>query len=184
MRIRNTLTKAVVLVALALLTAGGVAWETRRVRAGAPPDPDRLNFGMVGIVQGQSVRLNVVNVLPPSDLPLGPTRMRMTFVDGEGNQFTNPCTGNPVEREVRLSPGRAAFLLLNFDEVTGGDGVRGRRIELHPVVTVKRQDNDRQVPTDICVPTVEVIDNASDRTELILSALPAVQRSNMASTGE
>jgi hypothetical protein len=89
------------------------------VRAGAPPEPDRLNFGMVGIVKGQSLRLNVAHLgAPPDpDLPPGQTRVRLTFVAGGGNAFTDPRTGNPVQREVTLQPGHATFLQVSFKDI-------------------------------------------------------------------
>jgi hypothetical protein len=174
MKIQMRLGKAVLLAALALTTAGGLVWSARHVRAGAPPDPDRLNFGMVGITRGQTVRLNVVNAAQPSELPPGPTRVQLNFVDGDGNTITNPRTGNPVQREVSLQPGHSASLLLNFDEVAADGGSERRRLQLRPVVNVQPDDNG-QLPPGPTIPTVEVIDNSDGRTSFVLNALPAVQ---------
>ena len=43
-----------VAVALIALLVAGALWEVRRVRATAPPDPDRATFGMDGITRGQT----------------------------------------------------------------------------------------------------------------------------------
>jgi hypothetical protein len=174
---RKRLAKAVLLAALALPAAGGLVWSVRQVKAGAPPDPDRLNFGMVGITRGESLRLNVVNAVLPSELPPGPTRVQLTFVDGDGNKFTNPRTGNPVQREVTLQPGHSAFLLLSYDEVAAaGDGdSQRRRLQLRPVVNIQPDDNG-QLPPGPTITTAEVIDNSDGRTRFMLDALPAVQR--------
>ena len=50
----------------------------------------------------------------------------MTFVDGDGNAFTDPRTGNPVQREVTLQPGHAAFLQISFDDI--GEASRRRNL--------------------------------------------------------
>lgn len=65
---------------------------------------------------------------PEPDLPLGPTRVRLTFVDGDGNAFTDPRTGNPVQREVTLQPGHATFLQVSFNDI--GDARRRRNLFL------------------------------------------------------
>jgi hypothetical protein len=184
MRTRKSLAKIIMLAAFVLLAMGGMAWKTRHVSAGAPPDPDCLNFGIVGITKGQSLRLNIVNAATPSELPPGPTRVQMTFVDGDGNPFTNARTGNPVQREVTLQPGHSAFLLLNFDEVTTGGDSQRRRLQLRPVINIQQQpDANGQLPPDVFIPTAEVIDNSDGRTSFVLNALPAVQRQSVSTVG-
>src|SRR5437870_485269 len=61
MNTRNIFTKLSIAIALVALLASGVIWEIRRVHAVNPPDPDR--FGMVGITRGQTMRLNIVNLV-------------------------------------------------------------------------------------------------------------------------
>jgi Protein of unknown function (DUF4232) len=120
-------------------------------------------------------RLNVVNAAPPSELPPGPTRVQLNFVDGDGNTITNARTGDPVQREVTLQPGHSAFLLLNFDEVAADGDSQRRRLQLRPVVNVQ-PDANGQLPPGPTIPTAEVIDNSDGRTSFVLNALPAVQR--------
>jgi hypothetical protein len=68
------------------------------------PQPDPPRFGMVGIADGQTARLNLVNLLTPgaAALPPGPCRAELQFLDGDGNVVAS--------RLVRLEAGHAAFL--------------------------------------------------------------------------
>ncbi|MFL6231398.1 MAG: hypothetical protein ACJ741_21700, partial [Pyrinomonadaceae bacterium] len=81
----------------------------------------------------------------------------------------------PIEREVTLQPGQAAFLPLNFDEVAADGGSQHRRLQLRPVVNVQ-PDANGQLPPGPTIPSAEVIDNSDGRTSFVLNALPAVQR--------
>lgn len=66
MNTRNILTRLSMVIALIALASTVTIWEVRRVRAEPPPDPDR-SFGMVGITPGQTMRQNVVNLIPPPE---------------------------------------------------------------------------------------------------------------------
>jgi hypothetical protein len=63
------------------------------------PQPDPPRFGMVGIAEGQTARLNLVNLLTPgaSTVPPDPCRAELQFLDGDGNVVAS--------RIVRLEPG-------------------------------------------------------------------------------
>jgi hypothetical protein len=172
MRTKRTLTIAATLVALVAFAAFGIFRETRRVQAQTdevpPPNHDRISFGMVGITQGQTIRLSVVNAIPyDSAFPPGPTRVLMTFLDAEGRRLRQR-DGSPARRVVELQPGRAAFLDLNYDDFPPGP----TRLQLRAVVNVQPPPNpDSNVPPPIpdrIVPSVEVFNNANGRTVLFI----------------
>jgi len=157
---RRTVT-SLALVALAALVSLGIFRGTQRAHAQdqtPPPTGDRISFGMVGITQGQTARINVANVLTPNDpnYPPGPTRVVLTFLNSDGQLFRNR-DGNPIRRVAMLERGQATFLDLNFDEFPPG-----------PV--------DNALPPGPIVPTVEVLNNANGRTVFALSGPPAVRQ--------
>src|ERR1043166_1373413 len=118
MNIRSIFTKLSIAITLAAIPATATVWEVRRVRATTPPDPER--FGMVGITHGQTIRLNLVNLVPPpSDGSLPPPcRVVLSFRDANGRPFTN-SDGQVIRREVSLQSGESAFLDLNGDMFGG-----------------------------------------------------------------
>ena len=181
MKTKRRIVSVLALVALAALMSLGIFRGTERAHAQdqPPPNPDRISFGMVGITPGQTIRLNVVNLYPPGpstpDFPPGPTRVTLTFLDREGHLFRNR-DGSPVGRVAMLEPGESAFLNLSADQFAGG----AARLQLRAVVTVNPPPNpESQVPppvNDRIATTVEVIENATARTSLVLSGPPSVQK--------
>lgn len=177
---RRTVT-ALALVALAALVSLGVFRGTQRAHAQdtiPPPQPERISFGMIGITPGQTIRLNVVNVVPPPnpELPPSPIRVVLTFLNSDGQLFRNR-DGNPVRRVAMLEPGESTFLNLSGGEFAGGVA----RLHLRAVVTVipPPQPDSQSVPPPIgdrIVTTVEVLNNATGRTDLVLSGPPSVQK--------
>ena len=166
------------LVALALPAAGGLVWSVRHAKAGAPPDPDRLNFGMVGVTRGQTVRLNVVNIC---DGICPGQRVLLNFRDGDGHLLRNR-DGQPIHKVADLHPGESAFLNFNVDDAQLPPGPT--RLQLRPVVTVQPEsDDDRQLPPGTIIPTAEIIDDISGRTSFVISALPAAQRQSTPAGG-
>jgi hypothetical protein len=69
--------------------------------------------GIIGIIKGQTARLNLVNVGDPNTIPPGPCRSTLSFFDGAGNLLT-------ASTEVRLEIGQATFVDLNADALTLG----------------------------------------------------------------
>ncbi|MGH9412016.1 MAG: hypothetical protein ACRD1V_21475 [Vicinamibacterales bacterium] len=138
--------------ALAVILAAGVL--TRTAAAFTPqPDPP---FGMVGIVAGQTARLNLVNTASPTaTVPPDPCRARLRFLDADGNV---------VARLVaEVQPGQATFLDFSPSTVpvnTLGAVAGPIRSEIRASVTFV----DGQVPPDPCRVNVEIFDNASGRT--------------------
>ena len=185
MNTRNILTKVSLAIAIATLLATGAIWEVRRVRAASPGDPERGFFGMVGITRGQTLRLNVVNLVtvPAGQFPPDPCRVVLSFRNAQGQPFSN-SDGQPIRRTVELQAGESAFLDLNGDMFggpsTNADTAPGR-VQLRPFVRVLQSpgDPDRQLPPDPCRATMEVFDNTSGRTSLLAGAMIVVNsRSN------
>ncbi|MDT7777845.1 MAG: hypothetical protein QOC99_357 [Acidobacteriota bacterium] len=63
MRRLNIWKRVAIGIAVVMMLAMGAIWESRRARAFNPqPDPPR--YTMVGIVRGQSIRINASNIAP------------------------------------------------------------------------------------------------------------------------
>ena len=89
---------------VAVIVICSAAWWAAQLRAQAdPPDPNRQQFGIVGLVRGQTARLNIV-YLPPvdPDLPPGPCRVRLMFLNSQGDVIT--------ESDVSLMPGHGGYV--------------------------------------------------------------------------
>jgi hypothetical protein len=168
----NLRTRAGITIGLATILAIGGIWEVRRARAFNPqPDPPG-RYTMVGIVRGQSIRINASNIAPSdSNAPPDPCRVRLGFVDADGNPLTNPLSGEVIGRTLTLQNGQSAFLHVNADEFSTGDTAPGR-LQLRPVFRSVTLNSNSQSPPDPCVPSVEVIDNATSRTSFIYAGTP------------
>jgi hypothetical protein len=177
MRIRNINTKITTVFALAALVGAGTIWEVRHVRAAQTPPLKAARFAMMGIVRGQSVRINASNItVPDPNLPPDPCRARLSFVDEDGNVLTNPRTGEAEQRTIILQSGKSAFLHLNADDFLGLDTNGSGRVQLRAVFTAQTlQDGNGQVPPDPCTPELEVIDNATSKTSFVYAGTPALQ---------
>jgi hypothetical protein len=93
-------------LAVAGVIAVALAVGALSQRAGAfNPQPDPPGYGMIGIADGQTARLNVVNLGvpdPTTGVPPDPCRMRLQFVDADGNVL--------VSRGIAPEMGHSAFL--------------------------------------------------------------------------
>jgi len=169
----NIRTRVAIAIGLPTLLALGAIWEVRHARAFNPqPDPPG-RYAMIGIVRGQSIRINVSNIAPTTpNLPPDPCRAHLAFVDGDGTPLVNPRTGEPVGRTVTLQNGQSIFLHLSADEFVNGDTTAGR-LQLRPVFRSVTLNPDVQAPPDPCVPSVEVIDNATSRTSFVYTGTPS-----------
>jgi hypothetical protein len=129
------------------------------------PQPDPPRFGMVGIAEGQTARLNLVNLLTPgaATVPPGPCRAELQFLDGDGNVV--------VSRLVRLQAGHAAFL--DFAPTfappsTVGDAATPLRAEIRANVELAAGG----IPPGPCRATLEIFDNATARTTIFVASGP------------
>jgi hypothetical protein len=122
------------------------------IPAKAADQTDEKVAGIIGIIRGQTARLNLVNIGDPSIIPPGPCVSRLTFLDGANNLL-----GAAV---LSLAPGQASFADLNADLV----GIRGR-IEIHGIAHFA--PNPDPTLDDPCANTrltLEVFDNKSMQT--------------------
>jgi hypothetical protein len=120
------------------------------------PDPPKL-FGQLGIVAGQTIRLNAVNVLDPGTtvVPPGPCRVTLVLFGADG--------GILVHSSEVLQPGAATFLDFSLPVIANSI-----RTEVRADVTVESL-NARLAPPDPCRATLELFDNASGQTTAIQS---------------
>lgn len=134
---------------LAASLALGAAWAASRAWAFNPqPDPPGIS-GMVGIVEGQTARLNAVNI---SSVPVHVT---LNFFNSDGNVVKRT--------EGTLQPGHAAFLDLTRAEV--GDRGDSSRAEIYGDM-VLLPAVQKGSPPDPCRPTLEVFDGNGKTTVL------------------
>jgi hypothetical protein len=151
--------------------AGAIAVASAAVGVGVAnlkafnPQPDPPRFGMVGIAEGQTARLNLVNLTPPGppDVPPDPCRADLQFLDGDGNVVTS--------RLVRLEAGHAAFLDLSPTFVpvnTVGDAVAPSRAEIRANVNL----GVAGLPPGPCRATLEIFDNTTAQTTVFVASGP------------
>lgn len=138
-----------------------------RVRAqDVPPLVPTGQFGMMGAIRGEVARLNVSNV---NATPPGPCHAILAFVDANGDVLLRP-DGSPVRREVKLEAGHSAFLQFQAANLIGRDETR---LNFRPVLLVPQPGSP--FPPDPCVPSLEIIDNATGQTRLLT---PGVARTS------
>jgi hypothetical protein len=173
MRTRNIWKRLAIAIAMVTMLATGVIWEVRRARAFNPqPDPPG-RYTLVGITHGQSIRINASNInLTDPNTPPDPCRVRLAFVDSDGTILTNPRTGEAVGRTVTLQNGQSVFLHVDADEFFTGDTAPGR-LELRPVFRSVTLSSNAQPRPLRCVPSVEVIDNATFKTSFVYAGTPS-----------
>lgn len=164
-------TVATLVVAIAA-AFGFLRFQPQPVKAFNPqPDPPR--FGIFGIIPGQTVRLNVVNTSPPDpNIPPDPCRVVFTIRDGSGNAYVRP-NGTLATKTVSLNGGESAFIQLNADNLPRtSDG----RFTIRPDASIQQPDPINGIPPGPCIPTVEVINNSTGRTQFVLNeSVSAIQ---------
>jgi len=131
---------------------------------------------MVGITAGQTARLNVVNALPqpPPQLPTPPPQIvTLMFVDANGNPIN--IGGAPLQATVTLSPGQSTFLDLNGDAYPSPPPIYPTpppsRVQIRALVS-----DCVGCSSGLVVPTLEVFDNATGKTTLVMPDTPAIAR--------
>jgi hypothetical protein len=159
--VRQSATLAFCAATLVLLGFGA---PTRQAIA-FKPQPDPPAFGMIGLAQGQTARLNIVSVSPgpctPSEVSPGPCRVQLAFLDADGRVIVTR-SGALAQVTLTLVSGRAASLDLNADDLL----IDGMRTEIRGVAQV----TSRLVAPGPCRLTLEIVDNITGRTDLIMPA--------------
>lgn len=173
---KKSILTAATIISIASLITFVIFRETRSVQAQdqqPPPVPERISFGIVGITSGQTMRINVTNLLPPpvGDLPPGPVRIVMMFRYANGNLARNARTGEVIRKVVDLESGDSAFLDVDYDKLPPSP----IRAQLRAVVVVQpppTQDTNL-LQDGVCVPSVEILNTSTGKT---LFMNPAVAR--------
>jgi hypothetical protein len=130
------------------------------------PDPPKL-FGPLGVVAGQTIRLNAVSVLDPatSEVPPGPCRVTLWLLDADGAVLARSTE--------TLQPGAATFLDFAVPaappiDTNGGATAATSRTAVRAVVEVEGVGG-RFVPPDPCRATLEIFDAATGRIAALAS---------------
>jgi hypothetical protein len=179
MKTKRTLSIATVLIALTVLTTLSVLQRTRKVQAQdqtPPPVGDRISFGLIGITEGQTVRVNVSNIIAPNDSswPPGPTHVVIRFLNSAGRPVTDR-RGEVIRQAVELQRGESTSFDLGFGELPPGP-IRAQFRVLVTEVPPPVNDTNPLPPGPSTAQTVEVINNANGRTVFALSGPPAIRQ--------
>ena len=164
-RIGATSKLAVLVAAVTVLTAGVVVLGRLAERPahayGACNHCRNITFGIVGIVQGQTARLNI-------SMPSGPSNMvSLSFVDSNGAQLADPVSAQPAQTSLIQSPGLAASLDLAYPSGSAsGPFASGGRVGIQALVEVSSVDGD-QATSDV-VSDLELFDTATGKTSVVL----------------
>lgn len=123
-----------------------------------PPTLPEVAFGLVGITQGVTGRLYVLNAQNPNGAdPPNPITVEMEFHDANGNSFLDR-TGRPTRKIVTLNPNQADFLELNGNDIAAP----GARVGIIPCVKALRGS-----PSSLVTPTFEMYINFTQQTLLL-----------------
>ena len=123
-----------------------------------------LAFGLLGMAEGQSLRINALNLGSRSSTPASGCEVTLRFLDAKGLVLR--------EKVLRLSVGQGAFFDLRRAQVSDQPGRASVRAVLLFGVTGggappgpdARQNFDCNI-----VPTLELVDDATGRTTLVLT---------------
>ena len=126
---------APLVVSLLMVLSGGLASVPS---AAALP---AVQFGLIGLARGQTMRVNIVNTLPPG-AAVGPCSVRAIFADEQGQPF-----GSRSDDETALQPGQATWIDLPAARVFGRDTLALRaRVR----ATVEASPGPPNVPPSPC----------------------------------
>jgi len=165
-------TRTALSAALIALAASAAIWAaspasrveaSRATPAGAIKEVDPRAFGMFGITQGQTARLNLVNLETGEFVPC--IRVELSFVDSDGNTL--------LQKVYDVDRGKSAFLDLNGNQFVGRSG----RAQIRALARFVGAPDTRDDPFfRNCLPTLEVIDNVTGRTNFIVSESVRIQK--------
>lgn len=138
-----------------------VAFSAVTMAAQAQPG---VGFGLIGIAEGQSLRVNALNLGNRSSTPATGCDVTMRFLDAKGGVLR--------ESVVRLAVGQGAGLDLRRAQVSDKPGRTSVRAVLlfgsagggAPPGPDARQNLDCNI-----VPTLELLDDSTGRTTLVMT---------------
>ena len=123
-----------------------------------PPTLPEVAFGLVGITQGVTARLYILNAQNPSvGDPHEPITVEVTFHDAVDNVLVDR-TGRQTRRVITIDPNHLDFLELNGNDVAA----LGNRVGIIPCVKVLRGSS-----SSLVVPTFEMYINLTQQTLLL-----------------
>jgi hypothetical protein len=124
---------------------------------------EQREFGAVGIVQGQSVRLNVSS-------SQGSTDSFVRFVDGAGTQIR--------ANRLFVPEGTIRSLTVNFAEIPSGPGSFGRRTVRAEILTADQVNPPRVMAS------LEIVDMATRRTMAVGQPIEADDPGQVGNPGD
>jgi hypothetical protein len=134
------------IILIAFLVALLAFFGVRPESAQAYEDPNEKPLQMVGLANGQTARLNMVNIGDPNQ---SPCEVQMVFYDS---------LGKALARDVqKLEPGMATFLDLSYATV----GDPHIRVQIRARVKVVGDPN-------LCLASLEVFDEESGKTTIFV----------------
>ena len=156
----KTLSRIAKSLAIAAMLAILLVWATHRAgaRPTCPGCTEVALFGMLGLTDSQTARLNVVNTATGEP----PVTLVTTFINDSGQTMMN-SDGQPYESTLILGSGQSGHL----DLTTSGPGRLKFRAKVVTQVPSNLQGRDRPDPI---LPTLEIIDNATGKTCLIANS--------------
>ena len=116
--------------------------------------------GAVGITRGQTVRCNVVNPKIPAPSPGGTCSVTLSIVNSKGDVLKS--------ESVSLKPGESRSLDLNADSDLPPGGTRSAVHALAVVPVTAPVDEPTARGNCPLLPTLEVVDNRSGQTSILL----------------
>ena len=134
-------------IVIGLLAATCVFFCSRPVAAREDSE-EFLAYGVANITRGQTARFHVVSVGNPNDIPA-----ELVIYDSHGNVLARSIEP--------LTPGKAAFLDLSFDQQPG---VAGNRLEFYAVVRFDLGHGRGYV-----IPTLEVLEDATGKSIFMIA---------------
>lgn len=145
---------------ISLLIVAAPAWPQSgpQIPISVPLPFQVSTFGMVGVAVGQTARLSVVNSAPAT----GTCLLELAFVDAEGKVVKST-------RE-QIDQGKSRSLDINRDWVQSPEN----RIQIRAVVNVVRGPLGADGTACIPISSVEVFDNETGKTTIILTQAQAV----------
>ena len=131
----------------AIVVTGTAVFVEAQARQVSP-----VQFAMTGITADQTARLTVSALTTDGSV----CRATLSFVDADGDDIVT-AAGEPAKKNVMLTQGASDFL-----DVTLQGGLQDtRRSMLRPMVVILSRS------ADACLPQLEIIDNATQRTVIL-----------------